>query len=177
MTQDEHRPKRIMIIGGPGSGKSTLARQLGQALHLPVKHMDREVHWLPGWQERNRAEKAPIVARIIAEPEWVFEGGHSTSYADRLARADLLIWVDAPLRVRLVRVIRRTLRDHGKIRPDMQDGCPEQLANLPGFLWFILRIHRASQRKKRALYERAQIPKYHLTSFKQINRFVAERSA
>ncbi|MQQ06933.1 hypothetical protein GFB49_00545 [Epibacterium sp. SM1979] len=168
--------KRIMIIGGPGSGKSTLARRLGAALDLPVFHMDREVHWLPGWQERDKAEKMPIVERIIAQPKWVFEGGHSTSYAKRLARADLLIWVDAPLVVRLLRVLRRTVKDRGQTRPDMQDGCPEQLANLPGFLWFIIRIHRPSQGKKRALFEQAQIPKCHLTSFKQINRFIAEIS-
>ncbi|GAA6180468.1 ATPase AAA [Shimia sp. NS0008-38b] len=170
-------PRRIMIIGGPGSGKSTLARQLGDALDLPVKHMDRAVHWLPGWQERPKHDKAPIVARIIAEPAWVFEGGHSETYADRLARADILIWLDSPVITRLYRVICRTFRDHGKTRPDMQDGCQESLRELPEFILFILRTRKRSTAKMRALYESAQIEKHHFTTFQDINRFTAALTA
>lgn len=167
------KPNRIMIIGGAGSGKSTLARRLGEVLCLPVKHMDREVHWLPGWAERPKEEKAPIVRRIVATPEWVFEGGHSATYQERLTRADMLIWLDAPVIIRLVRVVRRTIRDHGKTRPDMQDDCPERFRNLPEFIGFMLRTRRQSRAKMQALYAQARIEKHHFTTFSEITRFVA----
>ena len=33
--------RRILVVGSSGAGKSTLARQLGQALGLPVIHLDQ----------------------------------------------------------------------------------------------------------------------------------------
>ncbi|MEO0918725.1 MAG: hypothetical protein AAFY31_17400, partial [Pseudomonadota bacterium] len=113
-----------MIVGGSGSGKSTLAKAIGARLGLPVFHMDREVNWLPGWVERDRADKTPLVEAIVAREAWVFEGGHSLTYDTRLSRAHLLIWTDAPLWVRLWRVTWRSVRDLGKSRPDLADECP-----------------------------------------------------
>lgn len=161
-----------MIIGGSGSGKSTLAWALGQKLGLPVYHMDREVHWLPGWEERPRDEKRPIVEAIVAREAWVFEGGHSATYAQRLARADTLIWTDAPLWLRLWRVTWRSLRRRGQTRPDLADGCPERLSGLPEF-WRYLWVnrHRIDARLAQTFAE-ASIPKHRLTSFAEIDAFV-----
>lgn len=164
--------QRIMIIGGPGSGKSTLARKLGQAHNLPVFHMDREVHWLPGWQERPSAEKTPIVQAIVAQDRWVFEGGHSTTYPDRLARADCVVWLDLPLGLCLWRVLTRTIRDRGKTRPDSQDNCPERLDMLPEFFRFILRTRNTSRAKKQTAFEAATCPKHHLRTRRDVAAFV-----
>ncbi len=164
--------QRIMIIGSPGSGKSTLAGALGDRLNLPVVFMDKEVHWMPGWQERSGDEKARIVAEIIARDAWVFEGGHSRSYAARVARADLLIWLDLPVWLRLWRVFRRTLRDLGTTRPDMQDDCPERLDMLPGFVGFILRTRVTSRRRQRAVFDAAQCPKHHLKTPRAVDRLL-----
>ena len=59
--------QRIMIIGGSDTGISTLARALGEKLDLPIYHMDREVHWLPGWVGRPPEEKAPLVEPIVSD--------------------------------------------------------------------------------------------------------------
>lgn len=64
--------RRIMIIGQPGSGKSTLANMLGKKTGLPVYHIDREVHWLPGWVERPVEERAARCAKIHAKEQWIF---------------------------------------------------------------------------------------------------------
>ncbi|MEL6913050.1 MAG: AAA family ATPase [Pseudomonadota bacterium] len=165
--------QRIMIIGSSGSGKSTLARTVGERLGLPVFHMDREVHWLPGWQDRPEAEKTARVKEIIAKDQWVFEGGHSKSYADRLARADMLIWLDIPVVVRLWRVIRRSLRDRGTTRPDLAEDCPERLDMLPEFLGFILRTRAASRRKQGAAFRNARCPKQRLQRPRDVARFLA----
>ena len=41
--------KRIAVIGAGGAGKPRLARTLGQALGLPVVHLDAH-YYGPGWQ-------------------------------------------------------------------------------------------------------------------------------
>lgn len=172
MTDHPSTPRRVMIIGGSGSGKSTLARRLGALWDLPVYHMDREVHWLPGWVERDPAEKPPLVRAIVARDAWVFEGGHSSTYADRLARADLLIWTDAPLWLRLWRITWRSVRSRGQSRPDLADGCPDRLSGLPEFWRFLwVNRHRIDANQRRA-YDNATIPKHHLRSFSEIDRFV-----
>jgi adenylate kinase family enzyme len=134
--------------------------------------MDREVHWLPGWVERPPEEKAPLVEAIVAKEAWVFEGGHSSTYPQRLARADLLIWTDAPFALRLWRVIRRSVKQRGTIRPDSADGCPERISGLPEFLRFLVVNRRRIQRKLETTYAAATIPKHKLNGFAEINAFV-----
>ncbi|MAC82329.1 MAG: hypothetical protein CML66_30240 [Rhodobacteraceae bacterium] len=163
--------RRIMIIGGPASGKSTLARAMGARLGLPVFHMDH-IHWRPGWIERSPGNKMALVKQVVAQEAWVFEGGHSASNHLRLARADLLIWLDVPVTLRLWRAARRTIRDRGRVRPDMQRDCPETVAMLPAFLRFIWTTHRSSRAKARASFQAATIPKHRLTRLAEINTYL-----
>ena len=137
--------QRVMILGQPGSGKSTLARKLGARTGLPVVHIDH-IHWMPGWRERARQEKTRLCAEVHARPAWIFEGGHSASWPERLRRADTVIWLDVPLGLRFWRVIRRSLVYWGRSRPDMPDGCPEQFS-----LGFYRYIWRSRHRSRRAM--------------------------
>lgn len=166
----------MMIIGSAGSGKSTLARQIGTALNLPVFHMDREVFWLPGWVERSKDDQLQQVERIVALDAWVFEGNNSSTFHLRSARADMLIWLDVPLWKRLVRVVRRTIRQRGNSRPDMADGCTEEMRMLPGFLWFIVSTARASRAKQKALFTASSLTKHRLTSFSESAAFTRSLS-
>lgn len=117
--------QRVMIVGQPGAGKSTLARELGDRTGLPVVHVDM-IHWMPGWRERPKDEKIVMAMARQAEPEWIFEGGLSATWDDRLARADTLIFLDFPLWLRSWRVFKRTVRDYGRTRVDLPEGCPER---------------------------------------------------
>ena len=92
--------QRVMIIGQPGSGKSTLARQVGTRLGLPVVHIDH-IHWQEGWVERSRDDKTRMCLEAEAGAAWVFEGGHSVTWDNRMARADMVIWLDRPVALRL----------------------------------------------------------------------------
>ena len=166
--------KRVMICGGPGSGKSTLARAMGARIGVPVYHMDH-IHWLPGWVERPKAEKTPLVLEIVARDQWILEGGHSLTYPDRAARADTFIWLDMPVTLRLVRVVRRTIRDQGKTRPDMATGCREGFHHqtLPFWRW-IWRTRHASRAKLAAIAaDPGHLAVHHLRTRSQVARFIA----
>lgn len=145
--------RRVMIIGQPGSGKSTLARAVGEIAHLPVYHMDH-IHWQPGWTERPKAEKAEICADIIARDRWVFEGGFSANWSDRLDRADAVIWLDMPLPLRLWRVFRRTLQYNGRTRPDLPENCPETFN--AGFYHYIWRTRSTGRDNCARLFAQAR---------------------
>ncbi len=163
--------RRIMIIGGPGSGKSTLARLLGARLDLPVYYMD-QIHWTPGWVERPQAERIEMVRDIIAREAWVFEGGHSMTQAARLERADLLIWLDIGVSLRIWRVVRRNLRGLGQVRVDMQEDCPERLDMLPEFLRYIWTTRHSSRMRSKSLFDGAEIPKQRFRSLSDVKDFI-----
>lgn len=170
--------KRVMIVGGPGSGKSTLARKLAMRTDLPVFHMDH-IHWKSGWQERPANEKIRLAKEVHQQPYWIFEGNHSSTYADRIARADTLIWLDFPVLLRLWRVLRRSVRYYGRSRPDLPEGCPERLNwQSVGFLHYIIRTRRTARAK---LADIAQSPPPHLkviqlTSIAEIDAFLKKTS-
>ena len=149
--------RRVMILGQPGSGKSTLARAMGERTGLPVVHIDR-IHWQAGWVERPREEKTRLCREVEARDAWIFEGGHSATWDTRLARADLLVWLDRPVGLRLWRVTRRGLLGLGRTRPDLPEGCPERLRNLPAFVGFIWRTRRTSREAMARLTGRASCP-------------------
>ena len=151
--------RRVMVIGQPGSGKSTFARALGDVTGLPVVHIDM-IHWQSGWRERSREEKDRLTRAVHARDAWIFEGGHSRTWPERLARADTLIWLDVPLPLRLWRVIRRAVTGLGRTRPDMPPGCPERLGR--GFLEFLAYIWRTRRTSRAAMQAIFDVPPAHL---------------
>ncbi|MEP3921051.1 AAA family ATPase [Ascidiaceihabitans sp.] len=162
---------RIMIIGQAGSGKSTLARDIGRRGNLPVVHIDL-IHWKTGWIERTQAEKTPLVLDAIAQDRWVFEGGNSSTYPQRMARADTLIWLDLPAPLRLRRALWRSVKHYGSNRPDLPKGCPERLD--PAFYRWIWRTRHSGRASLKNWFETAppHLQKYHLQSKHDVMRWV-----
>jgi adenylate kinase family enzyme len=126
--------RRVLVGGGSGAGKTTFARRLGERLALPVIHLD--VHyWRSGWQMPDLGEWRTQVAVLAAAPSWVMDGNYSSSYDIRMPRADSLVWLDYPRSTCMRRVLWRTIRDYGRTRPDLPEGCPEKFD--PEFLRFV----------------------------------------
>lgn len=160
-------------MGQPGSGKSSLARALGEVTGLPVIHIDR-IHWLPGWVERSKEEKTRLCLEAQAGEQWIFEGGHSVTWPSRLARADLLLWLDRPVLLRLWRVLKRAVTMLGETRPDMADDCPERLRSLPEFVHYIWTTRWSQRAKIGRLAATATCPVVRLQSDAEVADYVEQ---
>jgi len=113
--------ERIAVIGCGGSGKTTLSRRLGELLGIPVVHIDahywrdvdgRRVESTPErWAERHR--------ELVAGECWVMDGMKLGVLPDRLAYADTVIYLDVSTWTCLSGIVRRRLRFHGRLRPEL----------------------------------------------------------
>jgi adenylate kinase family enzyme len=139
-----------MIVGQPGSGKSSLARGLAARRGLPVIHVD-QLHWQSGWVERSKAETTRLCLEAEQRSRWIFEGGHSATWASRVARADMLVVLYRPVTLRIWRVLRRAVMGLGRTRPDMAQGCPERLSSLPEFTRYIWNTRNSGREKMERL--------------------------
>jgi adenylate kinase family enzyme len=117
--------ERVLIIGPCGAGKSTLAAALGARLALPVHHLDR-IKWQPGWIEGSNEDLERKLSDIVAGERWLIDGNYGGSLGLRLPRADTVIYLDYPIRLCVVRLLRRIATWRGQSRPDMTEGCPER---------------------------------------------------
>jgi adenylate kinase family enzyme len=118
--------QRVLVIGCSGAGKSTLACKLAPQLGLPLVHLDR-FYWSPGWVEPPEEKWRRIVEGLVAEPAWVMDGNYSATFDLRMPRADTVIWLDYPRTRCIWRVATRVIKGYGHNRPDLPDGCPEQV--------------------------------------------------
>jgi adenylate kinase family enzyme len=165
---------RMLVIGCSGSGKSTLATKLAARLGLRHISMDKEFFWLPGWVARDRAEIARLIKEAVAGERWVMDGNNPRNLPIRLPRTEMVIWMRPPRWVSLLGVYRRVLCSYGKVRPDMADGCPEQLPDRE-FLRYIWNFEAEDAPEIIGMIDRhgPQVPILQLTSHKQASRLLA----
>ena len=164
--------KRIALIGPGGAGKSTLARQIGEKTGLPVIHLD-SVYWHEGWTETPKDVWKQTVQDLARREAWVMDGNYGGTMDIRLAAADVIVFLDLPPALCLLRVLRRQIRYRGLSRPDMASGCPEKLD--PTFLkwiWNYRRDRRPEILERMRRHGRGKAL-YHLTSAAQVRRFLS----
>ncbi len=158
--------QRVLIIGNGGSGKSTLARKLGKRTRLPVIHLDREF-WRPGWVATPDEEWFARVAELTAGERWIMDGNFGGTMEQRFAAADTIVFLDLPTHVCTWRIIDRALNPRAATsgyRPDMAEGCAEQLD--PEFIDWVYHYRERRRPGILALLEAAAPTKtvVHLTS-------------
>ena len=103
---------RIVVVGASNSGKSTLAHQIGEALDMPVVHLDQLFHepnqrWVP----RAPEEFIRLHNAAIADERWIMEGNYSNRFREsfdaRMGRASFAIALDISKTTALIRYLRR----------------------------------------------------------------------
>ena len=100
---------RIVVVGSSGSGKSTLAHELSTRLAVPHVDLDA-LHWGPDWTSTPTEILRPRVEAAISGDAWVVSGNYSALRDSIWPRADTLIWLDYPMPVVMLQVVRRTIR-------------------------------------------------------------------
>jgi adenylate kinase family enzyme len=122
---------RVIIKGGSGAGKTTLARELAAAYGVPCVELDA-LHHGPGWVPASAEElSARVLAAIDGKQGWVVDGNYDTKLQDLVVgRADLIVWLDLPLHVKLRRLLVRSIRRRLS-REELWNGNRESLSG-----WF-----------------------------------------
>ena len=170
------RPQRIAVVSTASAcGKTTLGRALAGKLGAPFVELDALVHG-PGWAEIPDGDLRAALAPVIAGERWVVDGNYRRKVGDIvLSRADLVVWLDLPLRVWLPRLVWRTLK-RGVTREVLWNGNRESLR---GAVWgrdslfgYALLTHRS----RRAEWPAALAPYRHvrLSSPREVDRFLRD---
>ena len=163
--------RRVLVLGCPGTGKSTLARSLGEALSLPVVHLDK-LWWKSGWVNRTEGEFDALLDAVLLGEEWVIDGNYLRTLPRRLERCDAVVLLDYPRRVCLLRALRRILTWRGRTRPDMAADCPERLDG--EFVRWIWEFHRTQRPQVLELLDGWTGEKHVFRSPKDCARFLAK---
>ena len=133
---------RILILGPSGSGKSTTGRRIGRILGIPTVHLDIH-YWKSNWVKTPKDEWSDKVKELIASKTWVMDGNYTSTLKMRAEAADTLIFLDMTRRLSYFRVITRYLRNRGKTRPDVTEGCPEKIdMDLLRWIWVYPRTRK-----------------------------------
>jgi len=135
---------KIAVIGYSGSGKSTLARRLADHVGCEPLYLDT-INFLPSWQERDRDEAREIVRQTLDKPDWVIDGNYrGLLREERMRDADEIVWLRYSRLVCAFRALRRHVKNRGKSRESMADGCIEKMDR--EFFWWVVYKGRTQKR-------------------------------
>jgi adenylate kinase family enzyme len=102
--------KVTVIASASGNGKTTLGRELASRLGVQFIELDALVHG-PGWVETPDDVLRAQVEPIVASDAWVIDGTYRGKLGDLVIEsADVVVWLDLPMRVWMPRLVRRTWR-------------------------------------------------------------------
>lgn len=161
---------RVVVLGVGGAGKTRLAHEIAGRTGLPIVHLDR-IFWRPGWELAPRDEARAALEQAVAEDRWIIDGNFLSAGDARFERADTVVFLDLPRTTCLARAVRRAVRDRGRTRPDLPDGCPEGF-DLDFYKW-IWNFGRDDRPRILERMEETDAEVVHLRSPAEVTRYVA----
>jgi adenylate kinase family enzyme len=169
------RAKVAVVASASGNGKTTLGRELAQRLSVPFVELDALVHG-PGWVEITGDDLFAQVEPIVRSDGWVIDGAYQHKIGGLvLESAELVVWLDLPIRVWLPRLVRRTWR-RVRGREQLWNGNSESLASAfwgreSLFVWALRSHFRRRRDWPQAL---ANLTVVRLTTPSDVERFLAK---
>ena len=103
------RPRRISVVGATGSGKTVLARQIAERLNLPYRELDEVRRQTLGRGSSGQTFDTRVADLALGD-EWVFDGHYREVRHLIWSRAELVVWLNYPLYIVALRLIRRFRR-------------------------------------------------------------------
>lgn len=141
--------KVAIVTSASGSGGTKVGRELAARLGVPFHELDA-LFWRPDWVESTAEELRAAVEPIVATDAWVIDGSYQSKIGQLvLESADVVVWLDLPLRTWLPRLLRRTIR-RARTGEELWDGNYESLRKAflsrDSLILFALRHFRARRR-------------------------------
>lgn len=63
---------------------------------------------------------------MVEQEHWVIDGSGASTFDIRLPRTELVLWVRVPRYAAMSGLASRVVRNFGRVRPLMAEGCPER---------------------------------------------------
>jgi multidrug resistance protein, MATE family len=115
---------RIAVMGGAGAGKSVLARELALRLDLPPIHLDR-LRYAPAWRPVDVHVFRSRLSEAIHGGYWIADGSYPEVADLTLPEANLIVWLEQPMWLRIWRSWWKARTHEGHPRTDRPEGCRE----------------------------------------------------
>jgi adenylate kinase family enzyme len=166
--------KIAVIASASGNGKTTVGRELARRLDVPFVELDALVHG-PGWVETPDDELRAKVEPIVASDGWVIDGTYQRKLGDLVLRsADVVVWLDLPMRIWLPRLIRRTtrrIRGQEQLWNDNRESLADAIWGRESLFVWALRSH--FRRRRTWPQALADYPVVRLRSSADVDAFLA----
>lgn len=168
--------RRLVIKGISGVGKTTLSRELSERLGVPHVELDA-LHHGPNWESASpELLRSRVNAALDDELGWIVDGNYTSKLGSIvLERAQLIVWLDLPLRTALMRLTRRTASRLWS-NEELWNGNRESLRGVfygfDGLYAWTLRSHFRNRRAWPQAF--GATPYVHLRSPEMVNQWLAE---
>lgn len=170
--------KIAMLASASGNGKTTLGRELARRLDVPFVELDALVHG-PNWVETPDDVLRAQVGPLVASDGWVIDGTYMRKLGNLvLDSADLIVWLDLPLRVWIPRLARRTwrrIRRRETLWNDNRESVASAILGWDSLFAYALRTH--FRRRRMWPDELARYPVVRLRTPAAVERFLEEASS